>query len=572
MDYVVLDLETDDPWISSRRGSGWVENKATFLCAATYIQEGLAGHYSIQTHISSLEFILKPGTVIVAHNAQYEAGVLHSYGFDITSFVWVDTRILAILKNNNMRSFSLASLAEHYLGETKNDDLLVPVAHGLGLCRAGTKGSSKLIKQNMSKIYDAAPEVVQEYCKKDVELTHKLLEKLDFAKIPQEVIDFHSDLIKALILSRARGIRIHVPTCQKIKDEFEQLLAPELVLIDQLAPGLNPQSPKQLAEYFEGKGIDLPRTDPTANNPAGQPSTGIEVLSKLSDPLAQSVVKARKLNKLIGTYLDPVLALSEEGNDYVRIYPTINIYGADRTGRCSSSDPNIQNVPTRGELGSKIRSMYRPSSGKFWGSADFASQELRLMCHYAILSGATGAEEIENEFTKDPLFDIHSVGAKIINTERRYAKEITLGIPYGLKPVTMATKLGIEIGTAATYRRKIIERFPFLDQIHHGAYDLLRRQGYVTSIRGRRIRKDNYKDGLNSVVQGSAADQTNTAIVECYRQGIIIIAPIHDSLEFEFEHLDEAKKVVEIMESCIKLKVPVVSELKWGRSWGELSR
>jgi hypothetical protein len=231
--YVVCDLETQDDWIEQGRGSGWPEKQAKFLCAAT-LQSNPGDEYHLanlirrtaEHTVSFLEAYRSDyqSMVIVAHNALYEAGILHSLGFDIESVTWIDTKILAVLLDNNSFDFSLQGLAKKYLGEEKNDGLLGACAIELGLVKTKLSNPVTIAKKNMAKIYEGYPETVESYVKQDVLLTQKLFEEFMKQLQPSdELIQFHSDLIKALTLSRAKGVRVDVVRARSLNYKLEAM-------------------------------------------------------------------------------------------------------------------------------------------------------------------------------------------------------------------------------------------------------------------------------------------------------------------------------------------------------------
>lgn len=578
INYIVLDLETSDPWIAQGRGSGWPEKQTKFLCASLY-HAGHLYYYSdieeVKRHISNAGSFVN----VVAHNAQYEAGVLYSYGFDIESVTWIDTMILAKLFNNNEQGFSLDHLAEKYLGEKKDEAALGEVAKELGLVKSKVQNPVKVAKENMERIFERNPDVVKGYVEQDVKLCNGLYNhyaaNLDIKMI--RTLDYHSDLIKCLTLSRAKGIKIHVRTLLDIEKELKDSKN-DLVTEARNMTDINLASGKQLAEYFDLQGVEYPRHNPTPDmrkkdpSSKGNPNIDKIWLKSCEHPLAKLISDIREIDKLLSTYIDPVVALVKPGHRYVKIYPQINIYGAAVTGRCSSSNPNIQNVPKRGSRGAVIRKMYVPDQGNKLASLDFSGQELKLILHFAYGLGLPGAAELVKEFKANPLYDMHQVGADVIGIKRGQAKEINLGLAYGLWEKTLADKLKITQTEARKHMAGIDRVFPFLKMLGQLAQEYVRRRGYVTTIGGRKVYLDKawIKDALNSKSQGSGADQTNKALVECYRQGIPVWAPIHDEIIIEYADDETLEKVKNIMETSTQLSVPNIVGVKTGLNWGEL--
>ena len=569
MKFLVVDIETSDPWIREDRGSGWPEKAVEFLCAVTYDVEG---GYKTWTSTEALKSYMTGFDTMVAHNAAYELGVLYSYGIPVENYRWICTRILAILYRNNLMSFSLDALAKHYLGDCKNDnETLGALGIELGLVKPHIKLSGKAVKSRfMKEVYTARPETVQEYCKQDVVLTVGLYRHFQAHLEPTlETLDFYSDLQKAFMRSRAIGLRIEVKTMMDILGVLEASLKPLEEKLSEYKIGgspLNPNSPKQLAEFFKQEKIDLAVTE------TGNPSTSLESLTQIDHPLAQTIVEYRGITKILNTYILPYLSLVKPDEKYITVYPEIIIFGANRTGRCASKNPNIQNIPTRKALGNAIRGMFVPREGKKFVSLDYSGQELRLMVDLAARLKLQGIQDIIKEFHKDPDFDIHRVGAEILNVDRNKAKAFVLGIPYGLWYKTMAERLNIGDAEAKKLYDGISDTFPFLGMLFKVAREVATARGYVKDISGRAIYLDTgfEKNGHNAVIQGSAAYQLNKAVVEAYRQGIIIAAPIHDEIIAEVESEEDAQKIKTIMEGALKLAIPSVVHYALGNTWGEL--
>jgi DNA polymerase I-like protein with 3'-5' exonuclease and polymerase domains len=673
LNYIVLDFETFDPNIKLGRGSGWPEKQAKFLCGAT-LRNGDLGTCLHKT-FDLLEFYLETQNqwtnigplTIVAHNAQYEAGILHSYGFDIESVTWIDTMILAKLFYNNLDSYGLDALAKTYLGKEKTGHDLGQVAVNLGLVKSfksfakpelmiATSGKSngiyvkddryvvpisdpiQIAYNHMDQIYAAEPEIVHKYNREDVELCHSLFKYFMYdengvQRFTQEVIDFHSDLIKALTLSRARGVRVHIPTAHRIKRAIqERQKVVELEIAAMTSAKFNINSSKQLAEFFESEGVEVPRTE------KGNPSITKDWLAEVEHPLGKQISETKKLGKLVRDFIEPALELASEGQEHIRVYPEIRIYGAAATGRASCANPNLQQVPKRDkEFGGLIRKMYHPEDGDDWYSLDFSSQEPRLQVHYAAKIGAQGADVLVKKFHEDLKHDLHHQVACLIHgrevekkgKERNDAKAINLGLSYGMGNLKLALSLGfkpiirpraeieeyvrtheygegflnpnyqlgsvIELENPELFRRiveheiksdyetslkrqgKVVaDKFnasvPFLGTLDKYCKKLLKARGHIKTVSGRKLYNETGFEfkALNKLIQGSAADQTWKSIVECYRQGIIITIPVHDELNISSNSVEVANKVKEIMETCVELLVPSYTEVQSGKSWGEL--
>lgn len=577
--YIVLDLETQDDWIEQGRGSGWPEKQAKFLCAAMGGPHQITYYNHIGQLIAKLnyeaydEYALEyEPLTIIAHNAQYEAGILHSYGFDIESVTWIDTKILAVLYYNNLMDFSLDSLAKLYLGEEKNDAKLGEIAKELGLVKSVVQDPVKIAKKNMEAIFERDPETVKSYVTQDVNLTHKLFKFLMYdengvQRFTQEQIDFHSDLIKALTLSRAKGVRVHIPTALDLK---AQMLKRKQELTEErskIAPDVNINSSIQLASFFESQGVEVSKTE------KGNPSITKEWLAEVDHPLGKTISEEKKLEKLVRDFIEPVLELSAEGQDYVTVYPEVKIYGAAATGRASCGNPNLQQVPKRDkEFGGLIRKMYHPHEGEEWYSLDFSSQEPRLQVHYAAQIGAPGAELLVKQFQENVQHDLHQQVADLAGITRSAAKTINLGLSYGMGDAKLAHSLKLSFPQAKQLKKKFNQSVPFLETLNTYCQKVIKTRGHLKTLLNRKLYNETgfERKALNKLVQGGAADQTWKAIVDCYRAGYIPLIPVHDELNFSLKDPKDADRIKNIMENAIPLCVPSYTEILKGPSWGDL--
>jgi DNA polymerase-1 len=320
-------------------------------------------------------------------------------------------------------------------------------------------------------------------------------------------------------------------------------------------------------------------------------STDVDTLEKLAavHPLPQKLIEYRAIAKLKSTYSDalPELINAATGRIHTSFHQALVA-----TGRVSSTDPNLQNIPTRSEEGRRIRRAFIPAPGFLFLSADYSQIELR------VLADLSGDATLVEAFARDE--DIHArtaaevMGASASDREaRRLAKVINFGIIYGMGPQRLASELGIPFAEASDYIKRYFERLPgvkrYLDDTLRGA----REQGYVTTMYGRRrylpeltgpdggARAQAERIAINTPIQGSAADLIKLAMVRLYRAladrdgSARIILQVHDELllEVKKDALDAHREIVrQAMEGVAELKVPLKVELKRGPSWAELER
>jgi DNA polymerase I len=344
-------------------------------------------------------------------------------------------------------------------------------------------------------------------------------------------------------------------------------------------------SPKQIGEILFGK-LGLPVVKKTAS---GVPSTDEEVLEKLAEdyPLPKMLLEHRGLSKLKSTYCDKLPAMADaDGRVHTHYGQAIAV-----TGRLSSSDPNLQNIPIRTAEGRRIREAFVAPTGHRIVSADYSQIELRIMAH---ISGDTG---LLDAFGKGE--DIHRATAsevfgvplgEVTSEQRRYAKVINFGLIYGMSAFGLAANLGIERDAAKTYMQRYFTRYPGVARYMESTRELARRQGYVETVFGRRLwlpeinspngprRSGAERAAINAPMQGTAADLIKLAMIAVSRwistEGLAtrLIMQVHDELVLEVPDSEVERvrsNVPALMSSVAALKVPLLAEVGVGANWDE---
>ena len=321
-------------------------------------------------------------------------------------------------------------------------------------------------------------------------------------------------------------------------------------------------------------------------------STDSEVLQSLAPeaPLAAKVLEYRSLGKLKATYVDALLRLAVPGTD--RVHTTF-LQSVAATGRLSSRDPNLQNIPVRGELGSQIRQAFVAPDGQVFLSADYSQMELRLLAHFSedpvLLQAFREGMDIHRQ-TAAVVFGIHP---ELVTAEmRRQAKVINFGIIYGMSAFGLAKQLGVGNRLAQDFINRYFQRHARVQAFLEETLEQARRQGWVTTLLGRRrqipqinssnrvLRQEAERAAINTPLQGSAADIIKKAMLEVepalQKDGLSgrMLLQIHDELLLETpgEELQATGRIVRrVMEESVSLKTPLVVELRKGGNWGEMS-
>lgn len=556
---LVIDFETDDRYIGEGKGAGWVWGIPVLGMACL---DKDTGESSFITNKEEILSTVGEADLLVCHNAQYEAGVLLMMGFDIRKVSFFDTMCAAVIHDNTLFSHGLGDLGSLYFKQSKDESDLGKAAMALGLVKSKAQNPVKIAKSNMGVVFQGFPSIVAKYAIVDVEITNKLYEKFK-DELTEEQVEFYSDLIKSLVFSRKRGVRVSIERAKKAYKYLNEKEVNAQHEVEHMLGDVNINSPKQLAAFFDSQGWKYDTTD------KGGPSFTKEFFEKSDLPVCKAITRMRLYQKARRDFVDPILEQAN-GQDFITVHPEIKIFGAKATGRASCSNPNLQQIPKRNKELSVVRDMYVPFEGEKWFSLDFSSQEPRLQVHYASLLRAPGVDQVVKMYQDNPRFDLHGVVAEMAGIDRTHAKTINLGVSYGMGLPKMAKSLGVAINRASILLEKYHTAVPYLKSLDSICKKAMKIKGFIKTLGGRPLRNEKgfeYK-ALNKLIQGSAADQTYACMVEAYRQGLTLLFPLHDEL-FLSGTVDEAKKLRYIMSNTVKLQIPSVSDLVVGDSWGE---
>jgi len=310
------------------------------------------------------------------------------------------------------------------------------------------------------------------------------------------------------------------------------------------------------------------------------------------------IVKARKLNKARTTFIDKMISEhAVNGRIHAEAHPLRSDAGGTVSGRFSYSNPNLQQVPARDpELGTMIRSLFIPEEKCQWGLFDYSQQEPRLTVHYANKMGLIGAKDAVTAY-RDKNADFHQIVADMANIPRKQAKNINLGLSYGMGKQKLIKELGLGDTEAQALLTRYHEKVPFIRGLQDQCARVALDRGYIKTLAGRRCHfdlwehkyddsmplpleeaRDKYGDvlkrsytykALNRLIQGSAADMTKLAMLGLWEEGIVPHVQVHDEVDISIEDDEQAAKVSRIMENCVELAVPLVVDTELGASWGE---
>lgn len=515
------------------------------------------------------ETILKVG-----QNIKYDLEVLANYGVELKGRMF-DTMIAHYLIQPELRH-NMDYMAEVYLNyQTIHIDELI-----------GPKG------KNQRSMRSLPPNDVYEYACEDADITLRLKNVLE-PKLKEAVVEslfweIEMPLVPVLASMEMNGVRIDTESLQETSRLFtERMIQLEQHIYELAGEEFNISSPKQVGDILFGKMqiIEKPKKTKT-----GQYVTSEEVLQQLrtKHKIVDDILNFRGLKKLLGTYVDalPKLINPKTGHIHTSFNQTVTA-----TGRLSSSDPNLQNIPVRGEDGKEIRKCFIPEPNCLFFSADYSQIELRVMAHLS------KDEHMIHAFQEG--YDIHAATAatiykkdinEVTRDERTKSKRANFGIIYGITVFGLAERLDIERAEARQLIEGFFETFPQVHDYMEQSKKLVREKGYAETVYHRRrylpdilsrnatVRGFAERNAINAPIQGSAADIIKVAMVRIYNRFKTenirskMILQVHDELNFSV-YPDEKERVeaivMEEMQNAYQLCVPLVADCGWGTNWLE---
>lgn len=507
----------------------------------------------------------------VGQNIKYDALVLRRAGIELRG-IMADTMLQSYLLFPASRSHGLDSMAQEHLHHR-----MVEYTEVVG---SGKKQKSFAEVPLSEATY---------YAVEDSDYTLRLYEyfKPEFApEVSILLKEVELPLLEVLIDMEWYGVRLDCERLNALSSDFgariEELEAAIYAAAD---TEFNLNSPKQLGEVLFSK-LGLPRGKKTKTGW----STAVDVLTPLAQEheIVAQILEYRSLSKLKGTYTDtlPRLIHPETGKIHTSFNQTVTA-----TGRLSSSNPNLQNIPIRGSYGPRIREAFVPEEGNLLLAADYSQIELRLMAHLADDAGmiqAFNAHEDIHLRTAQQIFNVF--GEMVTDDMRRYAKTINFGLLYGMGAYSLSRELGISTAEAKEYIESYFSRYPEVLNFFERQKENARKDLFVKTLLGRhcaipdinsrnhQVRSNAERNAVNYAVQGSAADIIKVAMVniwsELMQRGLKtrMLMQVHDELVFDVpepEHKEVEELVRHAMENVMELKVPLDVSLGWGKSWSQ---
>lgn len=621
---IAVDVETRDPELR-KLGPGAGRRPNSYITGISFSIEDGPGAYLPIRHDGGdnlpvenvLRYLRDQAAVfkgdIVGANLPYDIDYLAGDGIEY----------------NNARYFRDIQVADPLICELHNRYSMQAIAERLGL-----PGKDESILKAAAVDYGINPKsemwklparYVGPYGEEDTRLPLQILRRQERMIDDQglwDVYNLESRLLPVLTKLRRRGVRIDLDRLEMIE---RWALEQEKLALNLVFKGsgvrINPGDvwkADAIAPALEKIGAKILKT------PTGKPKIDKEFVASIDHDVAIQLGWARKVNKLRTTFGGSVR------NHLVgdRLHCTFNQLKRQRDdgeegtsgaayGRLSCQHPNLQQQPARDEFASMWRAIYLPEEGKLWASNDYSQQEPRMAVHYASLSQSLigrnaweAAIHARDQYRNDPNTDNHQMMADMADIKRKDAKEIYLGLSYGMGGAKMCVKLGLPTMMAVRgprfrlydvesvegdkLAREGAKRFkaagpegqlllstfdqkvPFIKKMAKACEKRAKELGYITTLSGRRCRFPKDKDGnfdwthkgLNRLIQGSSADQTKMAMVACDEAGFDTIIQVHDEICFSVEDEAEANEAAELMKSCTPLELPSKVDVEIGESWG----
>ncbi len=603
---VSIDLETWDPGLKTS-GPGWAFNNGRVLGIAIasgnksfYVpfgHEGFEGNLDKDTVVRWFKsVVMRDVPRGIYANAQYDYGWLRTLGIKLTEAPH-DILVQAPVLNEHAFSYSLDSLGEEFvpiMGSKKTDKL---------------KDAAKLIgvreKDIMGNLHRLPIELVAEYAVQDVDMTKAIWKRLQ-PDIEREELggtyELETGLIPMLVDMRGKGVRIHEERAMKIAAKYEKVEQEALSLIKH-ETGVTLEkyfAADQVAKIFDHYQIPYPLTPKTQ-----KPSIDGALLDQHKDnPVIDAIHTLRKYNKARTTFVEGfVLNMSVNGRVHGSFNPLKSDEGGTISGRFSSSNPNLQQIPARDKvIGPDVRSCFIPEEGCLWGSLDYSQQEPRHCVSMAFRAGFPSAGKMRDRFINDPTADFHDENTRLTGLDveygfeagRKKAKNIGLGLMYSMGGAKLCHSLGLPTEMVQMYGKlvempgpegkRILDKFhngaPYIRQLSKMCVAAAKQRGWIRTPNGRKFRfpmreGQHFKShkALNSLIQGMSADEMKTAMLAMYKEGYTPALTVHDEVDItNLSKPEDFRRPVEIMLESLIMPVPSRVDLEIGPSWGEIEK
>ena len=599
IDTVAVDIETYDPNLKTK-GLGAIR-KDGFICGIAVATDNDTAYFPLRHSDTDIDFnrtekiwqilndkiFQNENITKVFHNAMYDVCWIRSITGKMIKGRIVDTMIAASVIDENRFKYSLDSLSKDYLNEEK---------YKYDLQQKTLEWSGGTVKDPMTNMHKLPASIVKDYAKQDVNLTLKLWnlfsKKIDEVlytkddgeqKTCRQIFELETKLFLCLVDMKFKGVKIDVAKAIEFGRHLKKRRDQTVNAIESITGiRIDIWAAASIKTLLDNRRIKDYKVTPKSK----MPQLPKDYLKTHKDKCLRMIAKAREYDKAVNTFIDGLLEYVHEGRIHADINQIRSDSGGTVTGRFSMSNPNLQQIPSKGYIGKKMRELFIPDDGYKWGSFDYSQQEPRIVVHYAIKLGLPGTETLQEEFDKEDA-DFHKIVADMANISRKQAKTINLGLFYGMGKIKLQKELGLDQAKARSLFNEYHSRVPFVRDLSQQLIQFAKDNRLLFTLYDRFCRFDkwettnkqwnsetnrfnevplyteaqareafkgemldkfkenkidpNYMDyfdryytpaftykALNRLIQGSAADMTKKAMVDLYEKGIIPHIQNHD--------------------------------------------
>ena len=593
---ISIDLETKDPNLV-KMGPGTFRQDGEVVGIAVAVSNW-SGYYPIAHEgggnmdrkqvLKWFADVLKTDSLKIFHNAMYDVCWIQSLDLKINGTI-IDTMIATSLVDENRWRYDLNSVAKEFTGIGKNEAALQEAATAWGI-------------DPKAEMYKLPALYVGEYAEKDAEITLALWQELKAEILTQDlqaIFDLETELFPCLIKMKSRGVKVdldHAEHVSKQLEKQENKFREEIKKRVGFVPDL--WAARSIAKVFDKLKLEYPRTEKTK-----APSFKKHFIKNHEEYTISLINSAREANKARTTFIETIYRYVHKGRIHADINQLRSEFGGTVTGRFSYTHPNLQQIPRSGQgMGNQLRAIFVPDQKDHkWGCFDYSQQEPRLVVHYAALQELPGANIFVDEYKKNKDMDFHKIVSDLADIPRDQAKTINLGKFYGMGKNKLKAELGVndekaqkviddyetkvpfvkqltlQVSRRAQDRGRIrtllgrLCRFPLWEPSSYGIHKPLKHEEALAE-HGPGIRRAFTYKALNKLIQGSAADMIKKAMIDLHKEKIIPLIQIHDELNISIESKEQSKKIVEIMEQTVELKVPNKVDYEVGEHWGSIQK
>ncbi|MCY1161543.1 DNA polymerase I [compost metagenome] len=533
--------------------------------------EGAPEQLNRETVLAQIKPILEDASVKkIGHHLKYDAHILQNHGIELQGW-YFDTMLASYVLNSVATRHGMDDVARLYLSH---------------LTTTFEQVAGKGVKQKTFNQIEI--EIAAHYAAEDAHVTYRLYEVLSkkLKAVPELDNILHNiemPVARVLTMMEENGIELDLKFLDQLGVDFSNAIQNlENQIIELAGQSFNVSSPKQVGEILFDK-LGLKGGKKTAT---GQYSTSESILEKIDHPITALILEYRGLSKLKSTYTDGLQ--KQANNDSGRVHTSYH-QALTATGRLSSTDPNLQNIPVREEIGRQIRKAFVAPKGRVLLAADYSQIELRLMAHFSQDDALVHAFNHGQDVHRRTAAEVLGIALEdVTHDQRRQAKAVNFGLLYGMSEFGLIRQLGFTRQESQDYIKQYFHRYPGIYEYMQRTRQVALEQGFVETILGRRlytpdidarnmmVRKGAERAAINAPLQGSAADIIKMAMIEVDKilpkDQAKMLLQVHDELVFEVDAdiADElVPKLAQVMQSVVKISVPLIVEVGKGMNWDE---